>query len=69
MVNCEFAMLRLRVGRSGKNSGLEWPFGAKLSLFKEPYREARKMRPEEIKQAVKTRYGKFAETGGSKEAC
>jgi hypothetical protein len=32
-------------------------------------REARKVRPEEIKQAVKTRYGGYAETGGSKEAC
>ena len=27
------------------------------------------MIPHEIKQVVKTRYGKFAETGGSKEAC
>jgi hypothetical protein len=31
--------------------------------------EGGKMIPHEIKQVVKTRYGKFAETGGSKEAC
>jgi len=27
------------------------------------------MRADEIKQVVKTRYGKFAETGGKPEAC
>jgi hypothetical protein len=31
--------------------------------------EVRKMRIEEIKEVVKGRYGKFAETGGHKEAC
>jgi len=27
------------------------------------------MRTDEIKEVVKTRYGKFAETGGKPEAC
>jgi hypothetical protein len=27
------------------------------------------MNTEEVKQVVKSRYGKFAETGGSKESC
>jgi hypothetical protein len=31
--------------------------------------EMRTMRTDEIKQVVKTRYGKFAETGGKPEAC
>jgi hypothetical protein len=31
--------------------------------------QGEKMKTEEIKQTVKTRYGKFAETGGNKEAC
>jgi hypothetical protein len=29
----------------------------------------RKMKTKEIKQIVKIRYGKFAETGGGKESC
>lgn len=29
----------------------------------------RKMKTDEIKEVVKTRYGKFAETGGHKEPC
>lgn len=29
----------------------------------------RKMKTHEIRQKVKTRYGKFAETGGKPEAC
>jgi len=32
-------------------------------------REARKMHVEEVKQLVKSRYGKFGETGGTKESC
>jgi hypothetical protein len=31
--------------------------------------EVRNMRTDEIKQVVKSRYGKFAETGGKPEAC
>jgi hypothetical protein len=29
----------------------------------------KEMKTEEIRQMVKTRYGKFAETGGNKESC
>jgi hypothetical protein len=29
----------------------------------------KEMKTEEIRQIVKTRYGKFAETGGTKESC
>jgi hypothetical protein len=29
----------------------------------------KKMIPEKIKQVVKSRYSKFAETGGSKDSC
>jgi hypothetical protein len=29
----------------------------------------RKMKPEDIRQIVKSRYSKFAETGGNKESC
>ena len=32
-------------------------------------RKARKIMTEEIKQVVKSRYSKFAETGGHKEPC
>ena len=32
-------------------------------------KEGRKMRTSEIKQVVKTRYGRFAETGGKPESC
>jgi hypothetical protein len=31
--------------------------------------KGRTMKTEEIKQVVKSRYGKFAEKGGGKEAC
>jgi hypothetical protein len=31
--------------------------------------KGRTMKIEEIKQVVKSRYGKFAEKGGGKEAC
>jgi hypothetical protein len=31
--------------------------------------KGRTMKIEEIKQVVKSRYGKFAEKGGKKEAC
>ena len=34
-----------------------------------PEREERTMKIEEIKHTVKSRYGKFAETGGRKEPC
>lgn len=33
------------------------------------WRKIEKMVNEEVKEVVKTRYGKFAETGGKKEAC
>lgn len=41
---------------------------SRLTVPKE-VREVRNMRTYEIKQVVKTRYGKFAETGGKPEAC
>jgi len=50
--------------------GLRWPrLLHNLWLQKIPKIEVNIMRTEEIFQMIKSRYGKFAETGGRKESC
>ena len=41
----------------------------KLNVLARNPKKAKKMIPDEIRQIVKSRYSKFAETSGSKDSC
>jgi len=41
----------------------------KLNVLARHHKKVKKMIPDEIRQVVKSRYSKFAETGGSKDSC
>jgi len=41
----------------------------KLHVLARHPKRVKKMIPDEIKQVVKSRYSKFADTGGSKDSC
>ena len=55
-----------RTQSSGKKTIYGWTLVSPKA--KHP-QKGKKMIPDEIKQVVKSRYSKFAETGGSKDSC